>query len=149
MSIENDQAPQTIEASQGRLLYERIDKPDGSILFRPFVVSEQTRNPADLEGCSSRIKQTLLVVKTMREHGIGYSQAIRNVAREMNVTENAIRDKAERQMQQSAAEVQQLIQEYLDGNPEPLKQRLKQFAGRHTLEQDFQAIDACLSKPSN
>ena len=68
-----------------------------------------------------------------------YSESIKATANSFNVTEGSVRDKCERQMDLTSSDIKNLIQQYLKGNRNPLKNHFKKFVGHHTATIDMQA----------
>lgn len=124
--------------------YKRIDKEDGTIIFRPVATKEKIESNISLSKCSARIGQAIRVVLTMRDLGCTYSDAVRVVAESLDIHENSVRDKCERQFLVSAQKIQELLNNYFSGDTRPLIDLFTKFVGRNTEKEDLSAINQYL-----
>lgn len=103
-----------------------------------------------LSKSSSRIKQTILVVREMKKiaairkennrhlvYANMYNMAVTNIAKSLEIAKTSVRDKLERKLSLSALEIQDLLKNWIENGSDDLESKiLDSTIGSQKEEQD-------------
>ena len=120
---------------------------NGFVEIRPMAITSHQKTNYD--GCSSRIKQALLVLSSMQNYvnsGINYEEAFvkatTDLAEELNASRQSILDKVTRQMGLKAADFREKARLYFERDNLEIKDILLDHIGAYTRENDEFAINS-------